>query len=65
MLAGRSRFLDGKTEIELPSRKATRVFWDADILDLDDKNKADTIIGTEETFGVRFASNSGAGCGAA
>jgi len=30
------------------------VYWDADILDLDDKNKADTIIGTEETFAVRF-----------
>ena len=47
-------YLDGRTEIELPSRKYTRVFWDADILDVDDKNKADTIIGTEETFGVRF-----------
>ena len=34
-------YLDGKTEIELPSRRYTQVFWDADIIDLDDKNKAD------------------------
>lgn len=47
-------YLDGKTEIELPSEKYTRVFWDADILDLDDKNKHDTILGTEELFKVRF-----------
>jgi hypothetical protein len=47
-------YLDGKTEIELPPRRYTQVFWDADILDLDDKNKADTIIGTEQAFAVRF-----------
>jgi hypothetical protein len=47
-------YLDGKTEIELPSERYTKVYWDADILDLDDKNKHDTIIGTEETFEVRF-----------
>ena len=47
-------YLDGKTEIELPPRRYTQVFWDADILDLDDKDKADTIIGTEQAFAVRF-----------
>ena len=47
-------YLDGKTEIELPSRRYTQVFWDADIIDLDDKNKADTILGTEQAFQVRF-----------
>jgi hypothetical protein len=46
--------LDGKTEIELPSERYTRVYWDADILDLDDKNKRDRILGTEELFKVRF-----------
>jgi hypothetical protein len=30
------------------------VFWDTDILDLDDRNKRDTIIGDEELFKVRF-----------
>src|ERR1700726_3657188 len=47
-------YLDGKTEIEMPSERYTKVFWDADILDLDDKNQHDTIIGTEELFKVRF-----------
>src|SRR5271157_3958257 len=47
-------YLDGKTEIELPPERYTKVFWDADILDLDDKNQHDTIIGTEELFDVGF-----------
>ncbi len=47
-------YLDGKTEIELPAERYTKVFWDADIIDLDDKNKHDKIIGTEEVFQVRF-----------
>lgn len=47
-------YLDGRTEIELPSRRYTQVFWDCDILDLDDKDKSDTIIGTEQAFAVRF-----------
>ena len=47
-------YLDGKTEIELPSERYTKVFWDCDIIDLDDANKHDTIIGTEEEFQVRF-----------
>ncbi len=47
-------YLDGKTEIELPPERFTKVFWDADILDLDDKNKSDTILGTEELFKVRW-----------
>jgi hypothetical protein len=47
-------YLDGKTEIELPSERYTKVFWDADILDLDDRNKHDKILGTDELFKVRF-----------
>lgn len=47
-------YLDGKAEIELPPRRYTQVFWDADILDLDDRDKADKIIGTEQAFAVRF-----------
>ncbi len=47
-------YLDGKTEIELPSEHYTKVFWDTDILDLDDKNQKDTIIGTDQDFKVRF-----------
>jgi hypothetical protein len=47
-------YLDGKTEIELPPERYTKVFWDADILDLDDKNKHDTILGTQELFKVRW-----------
>jgi hypothetical protein len=47
-------YLDGKTELELPSQRYTKVFWDTDILDLDDKNKNDTILGTQELFQVRF-----------
>jgi len=46
-------YLDGKTEIEL-SAKHVRAYWDADILDLDDKNKHDTIIGRDDPFEVRF-----------
>jgi len=47
-------YLDGKTEIELPPEHFTKVFWDTDILDLDDKDLSDTIIGTEQVFQVRF-----------
>jgi hypothetical protein len=47
-------YLDGRTEIELPSEKLTKAYWDADVLDLDDKNVHDTILGTEELFKVRF-----------
>ena len=60
--AGRSRLPDGKTEIELPSRRYTQVFWDADIIDLDDKNKADTILGTEQPSSTLPRRNAG-GCG--
>lgn len=52
--AGDTDYLDGRTEIELPAERYTKVYWDADILDLDDKNWHDTIIGTEEVFKVRF-----------
>jgi hypothetical protein len=47
-------YLDGKTEIELPPERYTKVFWDADIIDEDDRNKQDTILGTQERFKVRF-----------
>ena len=47
-------YLDGKTEIELPPERYTKVFWDTDILDLDDQNQRDTILGTDELFKVRF-----------
>jgi hypothetical protein len=46
-------WLDGKTEIELSSRHL-RAYWDADIIDVDDKNKHDTIIGRDDPFEVRF-----------
>ncbi len=46
-------WLDGKTEIELSS-KHLRAYWDADIIDLDDRNKHDTIIGRDDPFEVRF-----------
>lgn len=47
-------WLDGPTEIELPSAKYLKAAWDADIIDTDDKNKHDTIIDHEDTFEVRF-----------
>lgn len=46
-------WLDGKTEIELSSRHL-RAYWDADIIDVDDRNKHDTIIGRDDPFEVRF-----------
>jgi hypothetical protein len=47
-------WLDGATEILLPSSKYLRAHWDADILDIDDKNVEDTIIERKDTFQVRF-----------
>jgi hypothetical protein len=46
-------WLDGTTEIELSTRHL-RARWDADIIDLDDKNKHDTIIERKDAFEVRF-----------
>ena len=46
-------WLDGATEIELSSRHL-RAYWDADIIDVDDKNKHDTIIERKDPFEVRF-----------
>jgi hypothetical protein len=46
-------YLDGATELFLPSEKYLRAYWDADILD-DDKNPQDTIIESKEAFQVRF-----------
>ena len=37
-------WLDGATEVLLPTRRHLRAYWDADILDIDDKNVHDTII---------------------
>jgi len=46
-------YLDGATEIFLPSERYLKAYWDADIID-DDKNPQDTIIESGEAFGVRF-----------
>ena len=46
-------WLDGATEIELSARHL-RAYWDADIIDVDDKNKHDRIIETKDPFEVRF-----------
>jgi hypothetical protein len=46
-------WLDGKTEIQLSTRHV-RARWDADIIDVDDENKHDTIIERKDTFIVRF-----------
>ena len=48
-----SDWLDGKTEIELSTRHL-RAYWDADLIDTDDKNKHDTIIERKDSFEVRF-----------
>ena len=46
-------WLDGSTEIELSARHL-RAYWDADIIDVDDKNKYDKIIERKDPFEVRF-----------
>jgi len=46
-------YLDGSTEILLPSEKYLKAYWDCDIID-DDKNKQDTIIESSEAFNVLF-----------
>jgi len=46
-------YLDGFTEIFLPSEKYLKAYWDCDIID-DDKNPQDTIIESNEAFQVRF-----------
>jgi hypothetical protein len=51
---GSPDWLDGATEILLPSEKYLKAHWDADILDVDDKNVDDTIIERSDTFKVRF-----------
>ena len=51
---GEPDWLDGATEIELPARRHLRAYWDADILDLDDRNKHDTILERTDPFEVRF-----------
>ena len=47
-------WLDGSTEVLLPTRRHLRAYWDADILDIDDKNVHDTIIERTDAFEVRF-----------
>jgi len=47
-------WLDGATEVLLPTRRHLRAYWDADILDIDDKNVHDTIIERTDAFEVRF-----------
>ena len=46
-------WLDGAVEIELSTRHIW-AWWDADLLDVDDKNKHDTIIERKDDFVVRF-----------
>ena len=46
-------YLDGTTEILLPSERYLKACWDTDIID-DDKNPLDTIIESNEVFQVRF-----------
>ena len=46
-------WLDGAVEIELSTRH-TWARWHADLLDVDDKNKHDTIIERKDAFEVRF-----------
>src|SRR5215469_16612400 len=46
-------WLDGQTEIELSTRHL-RAYWDADLIDVDDRNKHDTIIERKDPFEVRF-----------
>ncbi len=46
-------WLDATTEIEL-SKRHLRARWDADIIDIDDKDKHDTIIERKDAFEVRF-----------
>ena len=46
-------YLDGRTEIELSTRHL-EAYWDADIIDVDDKNKHDRIIGRNDPFEIRF-----------
>lgn len=47
-------WLDGATEILLPTERHLRAYWDADVLDVDDKNVHDTIIERVDPFEVRF-----------
>jgi hypothetical protein len=47
-------WLDGATEILLPSRRYLRAHWDCDILDSDDHDMDDTIIERKEAFKVIF-----------
>ena len=49
----RPDWLDGSTEIELSARHL-RAYWDADILDVDDRDPYDTIIARKDPFLVRF-----------
>jgi hypothetical protein len=53
MVDERPDWLDGATEIEL-STHHVRAYWDADIIDIDDRNKHDTIIERRDPFEVRF-----------
>jgi hypothetical protein len=46
-------WLDGSTEIELSARHL-RAYWDADLIDVDDRNPHDTIIESKDPFEVCF-----------
>lgn len=47
-------WLDGKVELEEGLPRSLRAEWDADILDVDDRNKHDRIIERDDKFLVRF-----------
>jgi hypothetical protein len=51
---GSPDWLDGATEILLPSERYLKAHWDADIYDVDDQNVRDTIIERKDTFKIRF-----------
>jgi hypothetical protein len=46
-------WLDGRTEINLPSEKLLRAYWDTDILDVNGVEPS-TIIRSDQPFQVRF-----------
>lgn len=47
-------WLDGKTELEEGLPRSMKAEWDADILDIDDRNRHDRIIEQDDNFVVRF-----------
>jgi hypothetical protein len=59
-----SDYLDGATELFLPSERYLKAYWDADILD-DDKNPKTPSSKATKPSKSASASSSGGGCGSA